>query len=303
MIIFTNQKSAFRWFQEHNIIIVPTETVYGLSSQADDPVGINKIYALKNRPKTNPLILHFDSIAHIQKYCYMNELEYNLLKIYTPGPLTLLLKKKDKDFFSLATNNSDYICARIPNNKFTLNLIKKFGVIAAPSCNISGQLTITNIHMLQWVYHNIDIGIYEDDKSVQGIESTIIQVQDNNILILRSGLINIQEIQQNFPDINIQNNIKIDTQIPGNKFLHYQIKKPLYIKKYKSLDCFHIGIGDTMCDFNLSLHNNPQEIIKNYFYSLFLGDISLFPAVSIVPFEEQNIFDSIKIRLNKTLIK
>lgn len=308
MIILKNLEEIISWFKENSNIIFPTETVYGLGAKANDPTGINNIYKIKNRPPTNPLIIHFDNIQHIEKYTILNEVEKKLLETFSPGPITLLLKKKNINDFKEATLSSPKICCRIPDNFLTLELIKYFGPITGPSGNFSGKLTITNEHMLKESYQHIPIGVFLDDENVKGIESTIIEVVDNNINILREGIINKDHLIKFLEKNNLLymkvNKVKNDNLIiPGNYFPHYQIKKNLYISNNKTKDNFHISYGKDICDFNLSISNNPEEIIKNYFYSLFLGDLSDFKSVTIKALPEEEIYESLKNKLNKTLNK
>lgn len=308
MIILKDKQDIINWFTKNPNIIFPTETVYGLGAKANDPVGIDNIYKIKNRPMTNPLIIHFYNIEHMENYAHINLIEKKILETFTPGPITLLLKKKNIIDFSKATVNSEKICCRIPNNKLTLELIKNCGPIAGPSANFSGELTITNRHMLEKSYGSMAIGVFLDDENVKGIESTIIEVVDNNINILREGIINKYDLEKfiknnNMANLNV-NKIKNDKVIiPGNYFPHYQIKKNLYISDKKHLDGFHISYGEDICDFNLSKSINPEEITKNYFYSLFLGDLSTYKKVTIKELPNEEIYESLKIKLNKTLKK
>lgn len=306
MIFFYTIKEALEWFTKESLMIFSTETVYGLGAKADDTINIKKIYQIKNRPLQNPLIIHFHNLKEISKYCKLNEIEYKLIQYFSPGPLTLLLNKKDKDIFKQATCGSSKICCRIPANEFALELIKHFGPIAAPSCNLSGKLTITTAHMIEHEYKNINIGAYVNDASIKGIESTIIEVNNNDIIILREGLITYQDLQNFLHKNNLKYKILKKKQseefvTPGSYFAHYQIKKPLYIQTTKDINSFHIGLGEEICDFNLSPTKNREEIIKNYFYSLFLGDISILPIVTMTPFSEDLKLDELKDRLNKTL--
>ncbi len=303
MIILKNIEEIINWFEKNTNIIFPTETVYGLGAKANDPIGVNNIYKIKNRPITNPLIIHFHTIEHMEKYTVLNELERKILENFTPGPITLLLNKKNINDFKEATLSSRKICCRIPDNHLTLELIKYFGAIAGPSANFSGELTITNEHMLKKSYDSIPIGVFLDDKNVRGIESTIIEVVNNNINILREGIINKNHFiefleKNNFKNIYVNKIENKNTIIPGNYFPHYQIKKNLYISEKKQENSFHISYGENICDFNLSISNNPEEIIKNYFYSLFLGDLSDFKIVTIKPLPNEEVYESLKNNYN-----
>jgi L-threonylcarbamoyladenylate synthase len=304
MIILKNKEEIINWLLKNSNIIFPTETVYGLGAKANDSVGIDNIYKIKNRPATNPLIIHFDSITHIKKYAYVNEIEEKILETFTPGPITILLNKKNKNDFEKATVGSDKICCRIPDNLVTLELIKNVGPIAGPSANISGELTITNKHMLEKSYENIPIGVFLDDKNVKGIESTIVSVENNKINILREGIITkndlLEFIKKNNFNITVEKIQNNNIIIPGNHFPHYQIKKKLYVLEEKHKENFHISYGDNICDFNLSLSVNPEEVIKNYYYSLFLGDLSDYKSVSI-DLPKGEIYESLKNKLKKSL--
>lgn len=301
MKIFKCKEKALNFFQKNGIIIFPTETVYGIGAKADDEKNILRIFKIKNRSLNNPLIIHFLDLNQILEYCEVTDLEKKIFEKFSPGPITLLLKKKEIKTFCLATNNSIYICARIPKGNFILDLIKKFGPIAAPSCNLSGELTITNEHMMINTYKFIkDIGVYIEDEIIQGIESTILQIINNKIYILRIGEINKKDLFFFGKVIEKKKNKDI---IPGNYFLHYQIKKALEIKKMKEEEYFHIGFGKGNFDFNLSKTKNIKEIIKNYYYSLFLGDLSNKKKVSIINFPNNEKFYPLINKLKHSLIK
>lgn len=306
MILIRKSQEALEWFQKERVIIFPTETVYGLGAVASDNAGVEKVYQLKNRPTSNPLIIHFASLEQLELYCCTNQLEKALLQCFSPGPITLLLHKRNTTDFSYATANSSKICARIPFSSFAHMLINSFGPIAAPSCNISGRLTITNECMLSKEYKDLNIGAYINDEQIGGIESTIVEVRDNSIYILREGIINQQElmcaVKDAFPLVQVVRPEKYEEiNTPGSYFIHYQITKPLYIQNSKITGGFHIGKGDDVCDFNLSPTNNIVEIHKNYFYSLFLGDRSNFPFVTICSLPDEPMYDALRDRLFKTL--
>ena len=120
------------------VIIFPTETVFGIGADATNSKAINLIYSIKKRPKNNPLICHFKNLTEVKKHFKMNELELKLAKLYCPGPLTLILAKKESSNISLnLSNNSPFIGSRIPQNQIALNLLKAVDFpIAAPSANI-----------------------------------------------------------------------------------------------------------------------------------------------------------------------
>ena len=104
------------------VIIFPTETVFGIGADATNSKAINRIYSIKKRPKNNPLICHFKHLTEVKKHFKMNELELKLAKLYWPGPLTLILTKKESSNISLnLSNNTPYIGSRIPQNQIALS--------------------------------------------------------------------------------------------------------------------------------------------------------------------------------------
>ena len=141
-----NLAKCSKILKNHGICALPTETVYGLAGSAYSKKAIDKIYKLKRRPRKNPLIVHFDKLQSIQ-----NETEYNILlsKIYkkfSPGPITYVLKLKKKSKISKKiTNKNGTIACRVPANRYFRKIIKLCGSpLAAPSANISNNLSPTS---------------------------------------------------------------------------------------------------------------------------------------------------------------
>ena len=85
---------AKKTLEKGKLVIFPTETVYGLGADSTNFIAIKKIYEVKKRPITNPLICHFKNLRSVKENCEINDLDYQLIKLYWPGPLTLILKKK-----------------------------------------------------------------------------------------------------------------------------------------------------------------------------------------------------------------
>ena len=122
-----------------NLVSFPTETVYGLGANIYDKQAVNKIFEYKNRPKSNPLIVHIDSIDKVNELVNLNDdniLELkNIMNMLTPGPISFLVPKSDK-VPNYITADSDHVCIRIPSNTTALELLKKVKVpICAPSAS------------------------------------------------------------------------------------------------------------------------------------------------------------------------
>ena len=129
------------------LVIFPTETVFGLGADATNDEAVKSIFKVKKRPRSNPIICHFKSIKQIEKYFILNKFEKKLGSKFWPGPLTIILKKKKNSKISkLVSNNSTLVGCRIPGNKLAKKLITLFDLpIAAPSANLSERTSVTNI--------------------------------------------------------------------------------------------------------------------------------------------------------------
>lgn len=236
-----NINYAIKLLDANELVAIPTETVYGLAANAYSDCAVEKIFKIKNRPKDNPLIIHVHSIDMILKIVkYIPNDAYKLFEAFSPGPLTIILKKNNKISNFVSTGLSS-IGVRIPNHPITLNLLKLYNKpIAAPSANISGlPSTTTAQHVLDDMNTKISV-ILDGGKCNVGIESTIISFLDKKPIILRPGFISKQEIEKilNYK-IEIYNETKSNIKLlsPGIKYKHYSpgILTILYIGKQKNI--------------------------------------------------------------------
>lgn len=194
---YINLKEPAQIIQEGGIVIFPTETVYGIGVNGLNETAIKKLYEVKQRPTNKPISLLVNSIEMIEKVAKdITEIEYDLIKRFLPGPLTIVLKKKDI-VPDIVTAGFDTIGIRMPENEIALKLIEYAGVpIATPSANISGRPSGTNLKEIMKDFNDkvdyfIDGGI-----SKIGIASTIVQVVNDNPYILRKGKISEEQIKE-----------------------------------------------------------------------------------------------------------
>ena len=183
--------------KKDELVILPTETVYGLGANACSNIACKKIFEAKGRAQDNPLIVHVSDINMIEKVtCDLNEVEKKLVKAFMPGPFTLILKKS-KLISDVASCNMDTIGVRMPSNKITNEVIRKCGFpIAAPSANISGKPSGTNVLDIKDEFDGRVNVIVDGGDSDIGIESTVVKVIDNIPVILRPGFITEDDIKK-----------------------------------------------------------------------------------------------------------
>ena len=219
---------ASKSIKEGNLVIFPTETVYGIGANALDSKAVDDIFIAKGRANDNPLIVHiaeFDMLEDLVKE--ITPLEQKLMDSFMPGPFTLILKKKDIIPNNVSAN-LDTVGIRMPANKIAHNLIKEAGVpIAAPSANISSRPSGTNIEDIKEEFTNkVDIIIDGGETSV-GLESTVVKVIDGIPTILRPGKITPEDIIEVTGICKLSDNIfkKVNAdgvvESPGMKYKHY----------------------------------------------------------------------------------
>ncbi len=214
--------------EQNELVVIPTETVYGLAGLATSEEAVNKIFSFKERPQDNPLICHFSSIEHIQKYTTeIPRIAHRLFEAFSPGPLTILLPVKD-DQLQAATRGQAKVACRIPNNQDTLELIETVNVpLAAPSANPSGRPSSTTSKMAHDYFLDKPGGILQSTPSTIGLESTILDIENNIITILREGSIGVSEILSVLPKATIYTTAQSDNTIPGQKYRHYSPETPI----------------------------------------------------------------------------
>ncbi len=177
------------------IVIFPTETVYGIGTNGLNENSVKKIYEIKKRPINKPISLLVSDIKMIEKLTKnITKKEYEIIEKFMPGPLTIILNKSEI-VPNIISANTDTVGIRIPNNEITRKLIELAGVpIAAPSANISGEQSETNLNNLMDIFKN-KVDYYIDGGECKiGVASTIVKVIDEKPYILREGIITKEQI-------------------------------------------------------------------------------------------------------------
>lgn len=218
---------AAKEIKEGNLVLFPTETVYGIGANGLDSKAVKKIFLAKGRASDNPLILHVSSIKMVDSIAKdITPLERKLMYSFFPGPLTIILKRKD-NVPDVVTASLDTVGIRMPSNKIAHDLIELSSVpIAAPSANISGRPSGTNINDIFEELNNKVNYIIDGGDTDIGLESTVIRVINNTIHILRPGKITKKDLEKYAKveiDSHILKDIKENEKVlsPGMKYKHY----------------------------------------------------------------------------------
>ena len=187
--------------KEGKLVIFPTDTVYGIGTNAYDGEACEKIYQVKGRPKYKPLIILISEISMLEKIVnYISPAEQKLIDTFWPGPLTITFNKRDGILPDVILAGYTHIGIRLIKEGLIHNLIQTAGVpIVAPSANFSGNSTGTKMENIIKEFHSkvdyiLDYGDIENDTV-----STIVQVEDEKVVVIREGKIKKEEIAEVLP--------------------------------------------------------------------------------------------------------
>ena len=310
-------------------VAFPTETVYGLGANALDEEAVKKIFIAKGRPQDNPLIVHVCSKNISELVKEVPEVAQRMIDKFWPGPLTIILEKNDI-IPNMTSANLNTVGIRMPSSEIALKLIElSKRPIAAPSANISGRPSPTEVERcIEDLNGKVDYIIGGESSDI-GVESTIIDCTVNPPLVLRPGGITLEMLKE------IDSNIEIDSALkskptenfkpkaPGMKYRHYAPKAHLKIIKGKNEKTIEIineilenyiekgndvailTTDENLNKFNsgkvisLGSENNLNEIAKNLFEALRKCDDLRVQYILCQGFEEKGVGLAIMNRLNK----
>ena len=224
------------------LVVFPTETVYGLGGDATRDEAAKKIYAAKGRPSDNPLIIHIANPADAERYAVTNELYYRLAKAFMPGPLTVILPRRESIPTS-TTGGLNSVAVRCPAHPVAHKLIELCGFpIAAPSANLSGKPSPTSAsHVAQDMDGRVDM-IIDGGESEIGLESTIVKIVDDELILLRPGGITCDALSLVCDKVTVADAVLHQLAenerplSPGMKYRHYAPTAPLVLLSGKDED-------------------------------------------------------------------
>jgi L-threonylcarbamoyladenylate synthase len=221
-MISTDIQLAAQFLNNEGIVGIPTETVYGLAANAFSERAILKIFDIKQRPTTNPLILHIKNYEELKNVgTDIPEIAHQLAKTFWPGPLTLLVKKQ-KQISNLVTADQNTVAVRVPNHPLTLELLHSIAFpLVAPSANPFTRISPTKaIHVDDYFDTKIDM-VLDGGSCSAGVESTIVGFDQNQVIVYRLGAISIEEIEKITGNVTLLQSGHKKTTTPGMFKKHY----------------------------------------------------------------------------------
>ena len=221
--------------RQGGLVVFPTETVYGLGGNATDETAAKKIYAAKGRPSDNPLIIHVASPEDAVHYAEIHPIYERLARAFMPGPLTVILPKKENIPYS-TTGGLDSVAVRCPAHPVAHRLIELCGFpIAAPSANLSGKPSPTcAADVAQDMDGRVDMILDGGDCEI-GLESTIVKIDGDSLILLRPGGITYDALCMVCDNVTVADAVTHQLAAnerplsPGMKYRHYAPTAPLVL--------------------------------------------------------------------------
>ena len=273
------------------VVAIPTETVYGLAADASNDAALQQVYAVKQRPADNPLIVHIADAGQVSDWAAeFPPLAQKLAHAFWPGPFTLVLPAKES-VSKIVRGNQPTVALRVPNHPVALQLLKQSGLaLAAPSANKFTQLSPTTAaHVSAGLGEQI--AVLDGGACKVGIESTIVSVNGDNWRLLRRGMISGAAIEAvaGKPALENQHNLTNDLpKVPGQHLLHYAPKTPIKLfesraalvdfaktssQKCAALLVGEIGNSDKLpgCNY-VNLPDNAEQFAERLYSTLHTMD-------------------------------
>jgi L-threonylcarbamoyladenylate synthase len=284
------------------LVILPTETVYGLACDAADPRAVAAVFEAKGRPRFNPLIAHVASLAEAGRIAGLDARALALAEAFWPGPLTLVAPLKDAAAVcDLARAGLDTVAVRVPAHPLARALLAAFGrPVVAPSANRSGRPSPTTFADAVEETGFASAAALDGGPCAVGLESTVISLLDGPPRLLRAGGITRAQVEALIgPLAEAQADAK---RSPGRMAAHYAPEAPVRLDAAEARPGeILLGFGAVAGDpaFNLSASGDLREAAANLFAFLRAADRRRPVAIAVAPIPDGGLGEAINDRLRR----
>jgi L-threonylcarbamoyladenylate synthase len=228
---------AVEALREGEVIAFPTETVYGLGADAQNPDAVRRVFELKGRPATHPLIVHIDHPRLLERWALtVPPAAKALAERFWPGPLTLVLRRAPAVDLAI-TGGQDTVAVRVPGHPVAQQLLRAFGSgIAAPSANRYGRVSPTRAEHVREEFGDAVRVVLDGGDCKIGLESTIVSCVDSVPRVLRPGAITLSQLRAVVPEVQGPAEAVDTPRMPGSDVKHYAPSTPLSIVNSRTLE-------------------------------------------------------------------
>ncbi|PQZ81753.1 MULTISPECIES: L-threonylcarbamoyladenylate synthase [unclassified Brevundimonas] len=284
------------------LVMLPTETVYGLAADASNPQAVARIFEAKGRPRFNPLIAHVANALDAEAVAVFDERARALAEAFWPGPLTIVAPARDRErVCDLARAGLDSVAVRVPGHPRARAVIAAFGgAVVAPSANRSGRPSPTTFDdALEETGHAVGAAV-DGGPCAVGVESTVVSVLDGRVALLRPGSVTREEIEAVVGPLAEEGGQ--GHRSPGRLALHYAPDAPVRIEAEAAKDGeillgFGPGVGDPR--WSLSPAGDLREAAANLFRLLREADRAKPAGIAVSPIPHKGLGEAINDRLRR----
>lgn len=286
------------------LVAIPTETVYGLAANAADDRAVAGIFAVKQRPRFNPLIVHVRDLEHAQTLATFSAPACRLAEAFWPGPLTLVLPKRaDAQISLLVSEGLDTIAVRVPAHQTVQRVLEESQLaIAAPSANRSGSVSSTTAaHVAESLGDAVDL-ILDAGPTQHGIESTIVGLYETEPVLLRPGALTRGQIEAVVGPLRAHGGGMVAS--PGQLRSHYAPRAQLRLNAHdaggdEALLAFGTPPAHASNMRNLSETGDLREAAANLFAMLHDLDRTGCATIAVMPIPGNGLGEAINDRLRR----
>ena len=297
-------EEAAQLLRRGELVAFPTETVYGLGANALDDRAVSAVFAAKKRPRFNPLIIHVPDWEYAAELVRPNQVSESLARQFWPGGLTLVLpRRQDSRISLLATAGLDSIAVRAPAHRAAQELLRRTGLpIAAPSANRAGRISPTTAQACTAELNGVVQLVLDGGPCMVGIESTVIGFDGDTPVLLRSGAIAREDIENITGPLSAPNRDSITA--PGMLRSHYAPRAKLRLNAHhagsdEALLAFGPPCSSTRWVCNLSAAGDLREAAANLFAMLRHLDDTGAKSIAVMPIPNTGLGEAINDRLTR----
>ena len=305
-----SQAKAIELLQRGEVVAIPTETVYGLAADARSELAIAKIYATKQRPANNPLIVHIASATQVTDWASeFPPLAQKLAQAFWPGPFTLVLPAR-AEVSAKVRAGEPTVALRVPSHPVALALLKDSGLgLAAPSANKYTQLSPTTAEHVESGL-GAEIPVLDGGACQVGIESTIVSVHGDEWQLLRPGMIDVSNITAIAGKSAMQQPMTQMPKVPGQHLLHYSPRTPclLFESRQAMLNyacnkaaaaALLFGEGESVTGRDFVLPNDAALAAEHFYAALHTLDAAEAEVILIESPPADEVWDALRDRLQR----
>ena len=243
------------------LVVFPTETVYGLGADAFNESAVRKIFEAKGRPQDNPLIVHISSVEQVKEIAKdIPDSFYEVAVRFMPGPISIVLKKGDKVPYTV-TAGGDTVAVRMPSSTIARELIARSKPLAAPSANKSKHISPTTAkHVYDDLNGEVEL-ILDGGSCDVGIESTVLDLTTDTPTVLRPGAVTVEMLAEVLGAVEEKGKVIKIAKSPGMKYTHYAPKVLTVVAK---------SVESALTEYNKSVAEggNPVLVYRNIYAEL-----------------------------------